>query len=435
MDLTALYDVSGANINFLSFLNLLFTLNHQIAWRFICASVIISPVFLCIVLFRMRFNPHLRSRLLGACLVGLFLPYQRSIFFLFDDIFSATYRASKIIQLPNPLGGGDAIDIFEIISFVWLIGFLFFCIVRVFDYGKTMRKFCRKEIPGCAAYFHNFSSKIYLPPDFESAYTCEEQEMLLAHERQHIVQHDPLLFRFLIMLECFFWFNPLILKVVRLFQHERELLCDERVTSQFSKHDYGLLILKAAQRKPALRATAGIVSEGSIKERVKAMVTPIVSICKKTTAAIVFLAALLFVTGIIGFRPAWFEFDRSSLLTEDLGFIELYVSAADKIADFPAEGRIKSLHINGMENYIETSKNGMQIDSESLYKYAASLGLHDNQWIKITHINAYRPDWGGGAISYETSHFQVSDFNTREPILVSYKKTRSFYQKITEFLL
>ncbi|MDR2900460.1 MAG: hypothetical protein LBV20_02925, partial [Treponema sp.] len=105
------------------------------------------------------------------------------------------------------------------------------------------------------------------------------------------------------------------------------------------------------------------------------------------------------------------------------------------IKDFPYEGRVKSLHIQGMENFIETSKNGMKIDSRSLYEYAISLGLNDNQWIQIIHINAYRPDWGGGATNRETARFQLSEFNTPEPIIVSHRETRTFYQKITEFLL
>jgi beta-lactamase regulating signal transducer with metallopeptidase domain len=354
---------------------------------------------------------------------------------LFDTIHLASYRVAKIVQIPNPLGGGDAVDILEMISLLWLIGFLVFCITRMLHYRKTIQLFQRGKIQSCASYFHRFSSKIYLPPDFQTAYSDEEQKMLFAHEQQHIAQHDPFMYRLLMILECFFWFNPLVLKVVRMFQHERELLCDERVTRTFSKYEYGLLILKSAQRGIAIHATAGIVSEGSLKERVTSMITPIVTISRKAAAAVVFVTALLLMTGIIGFRPAWLTYHEiNPILMKEWNYRELHVSTADSLEIINTHGR-ESPYIESMEQFLVPSKYSITINAQEMYKHALSLGFDENQWIRIDHIHAIRPDWGGSAMSTETNIYQVSDLNTPKPIVISYKEKLSFYQKITEFLL
>jgi beta-lactamase regulating signal transducer with metallopeptidase domain len=85
------------------------------------------------------------------------------------------------------------------------------------------------------------------------------------------------LYRLLIVLQCACWFNPLFFIALRHFQHERELLCDERVTRSYPKHEYGILLLRVTkEKKENLRAaTAGIVMDfGSISERVNALIKP-----------------------------------------------------------------------------------------------------------------------------------------------------------------
>jgi hypothetical protein len=323
-----------------------------------------------------------------------------------------------------------------IISVVWLVGFLCFLIVRSLDFKKTARLFREGKMRSCATYFHRFRSKIYLPPDLELLYTAEEREMLLAHERQHIAQHDPFVYRVLVIIECACWFNPLVSVAVRHYQHERELLCDERVTRGCPKYDYGMLILKAAERRPAMRAaTAGIVMEhGSISERVKAMTEPIKTVGKWTAAAIVCLTVMQIAAGLSGFRPAWRSFnDISPAAAEEMGLKEVYVFLIEDVEHFDPN-EFKHGHVEGMENFMTIGEKSLTFDEAGMYDYAMSIGLTDKNGLYVIHTNAIRPTWGPGEFVYDSLAFALVSLKSEE-MSIEFTPNRDFYSILTDMLI
>jgi hypothetical protein len=416
--------------------NFLFQINHHIAWRFIFSAILFSPFILIVIAQRGKFSPRLRSFLLGVCFFGLLLPYQRSAIYSFDALYLfLRHIAEAGLQIPTLTGDELPYDIFQLISVVWLIGFLTFSLIRILDYRKTIRMFREGKLQTSAAYFHRFRSRIYLPPHFSSTFTPEEQEMILAHERQHIAQHDPLLYRLLVILECVCWFNPLVSIAVRQFQQERELLCDERVTSRYPKCDYGLMLLKAEkEKKTAVRAaTAGIVIEfGSTSERLSSIVEPVKTAGKITAAGLILLAILQLSFGFNGFRPAWRSFREYSpaIVVDELGLRELTVHHIEGPEALLGMGPV----VEGLEAFVSTTKDGMTVDEEGMYRRAVSLGLSEKDYLRVEHFESMSLNMGGGSVSRMVLEFTVGDLKTKE-FYLDYTKEFDFFVMLTDIFV
>jgi hypothetical protein len=376
----------------------------------------------------------LRSRLLGACLFGLLLPFQRSAFYFFDSLFPFVRKLSQAFAFPE--NGVGPYDIFEAVSAVWLAGFLCFFIARSIDYRKTVKMFREGKAQSCASYFYRFRSRIYQPPDFELTYTPEERELIMAHERQHIRQHDPLVYRLLVLVDCACWFNPLFSVAVRHFQHERELLCDEKVLQGRSAHEYGMAVLKAAEQKLAVRAaTAGIVMEhGSIAERVGHMLEPVKTAGKITATVLVCLTTLLLFAGFAGLRPAWMrygEFNRDELAGLGINEVNVYRIDIDK---FQATGTTEEGPLAGMEPFVFVEGNTLHVDERGMYDYAKSLGYTDDTWLLVTHLDSIRPAWGAGNTMWIQLGFQVKELLKKE-YTMDFTPNDDLYTRLTDILV
>jgi len=264
---------------------------------------------------------------------------------------------------------------------------------------NTMRLIKSDKLTTCAAYFYKGRSRIYLSPDFDQAYTPAEREMLLAHERQHVIQHDPLLYRFLQIMRCVFWFCPLLHKAVHLIRQDRELLCDERVTLRFSKREYGCLLLREAQKAPPSCAVAGVVSEvGGVYERVNACVTPF-SANKNTAIIVTSIAAILFTTGFIGFASPIVNkpMDIRVFLVDDASFS----------------------HIEGAEEFVLFTDDGIALDQDRLYEHVVAAGLMPEQVLNVCVIEGERPTLTSCYTVSNGGVFKISELKS-EKILFSY---------------
>lgn len=74
-----------------------------------------------------------------------------------------------------------------------------------------------------------FRPKIVVPHDFASRYSPSEQALVIAHERVHIARGDLHANLLAALLQCVFWFNPLVHLGVRRFRQDQELACDAQV--------------------------------------------------------------------------------------------------------------------------------------------------------------------------------------------------------------
>jgi len=99
--------------------------------------------------------------------------------------------------------------------------------------------------------------RIVVPPDFAQRYSPQEQALVLAHERTHIARRDALANLAAALLQCLFWFNPLVYLGARRFRQDQELACDAAVMLQHpgQRRSYAEALLKS---HTGARAAAGL---------------------------------------------------------------------------------------------------------------------------------------------------------------------------------
>lgn len=74
--------------------------------------------------------------------------------------------------------------------------------------------------------------KIVVPRDFSQRYTCAEQALVIAHEQTHIARRDAIANLLAALLQCLFWFNPLMHLGLRVMRQDQELACDAAVVAR-----------------------------------------------------------------------------------------------------------------------------------------------------------------------------------------------------------
>jgi beta-lactamase regulating signal transducer with metallopeptidase domain len=70
--------------------------------------------------------------------------------------------------------------------------------------------------------------RIVFPSD-TSAYSEPELELIRAHEREHVARKDPRAVAVATVLQCLWWFNPLVHLAAGLLRLDQELACDAAV--------------------------------------------------------------------------------------------------------------------------------------------------------------------------------------------------------------
>jgi len=111
---------------------------------------------------------------------------------------------------------------------------------------------------------------VVVPADFGARYSASEQALILAHERLHAQRRDPAANAALALLQCAFWFNPLIHIAASRFRFDQELACDAGV---MARHDgqakaYAAAMLKTQSAGAPALATCHWQSSHPLKERI-----------------------------------------------------------------------------------------------------------------------------------------------------------------------
>jgi beta-lactamase regulating signal transducer with metallopeptidase domain len=114
-----------------------------------------------------------------------------------------------------------------------------------------------------------FRPIIVTPADFDERFSDEERRIVLAHERAHLQQGDPLINAFVVALQCLNWFNPFIHLGARALRLDQELAADAAVLAIAARRPYAEAILKTQIMAAApLGAAWPPNSAHSLKERI-----------------------------------------------------------------------------------------------------------------------------------------------------------------------
>ena len=112
--------------------------------------------------------------------------------------------------------------------------------------------------------------RIVVPADFATRYSGAEQQLIIAHERQHAMRRDPAANAALALLQCAFWFNPLIHIAASRCRFDQELACDEGVMARHGaqRQAYAAAMLKTQGGGATALATCHWQSSHPLKERI-----------------------------------------------------------------------------------------------------------------------------------------------------------------------
>jgi TonB family protein len=138
-----------------------------------------------------------------------------------------------------------AFDWNPLIVGLWLAGTVVTLAVMVLlqrRFGKEVRKGAiGPAVVGVIA------PRIVTPGDFSTRFDGEEQALVLAHEQAHIARQDSRINGASALIQCLFWFNPLVHVAAHLMRIDQELACDAAVVSRFpdARRTYARALMKA----------------------------------------------------------------------------------------------------------------------------------------------------------------------------------------------
>lgn len=150
-----------------------------------------------------------------------------------------------------------------------------------------------------------FKPIIYFPIGLISGFSSDELETILRHELAHIKRHDYLVNLFLVMLETLFFFNPIVLMLVRDLRREMEYVCDDEVIQAHDQFAYARALLKLQENSISYQvAMAAQNNNSEFKSRVERMINPNKPKAgSKTGLMITLFAVLLVSSAFVGITP------------------------------------------------------------------------------------------------------------------------------------
>lgn len=141
--------------------------------------------------------------------------------------------------------------------------------------------------------------RIVLPADFERQYDERQRRMIIEHERQHRARGDHWSNALAALVQCLFWFHPLVWWSQRAFRADQEMACDARVLRLLP--DWPQSYARALV--PGLRPqTAGICqwsTYATLTERIMMIKQAKHSQGKSTVGLLVVMALALTVAGTV----------------------------------------------------------------------------------------------------------------------------------------
>jgi len=172
-----------------------------------------------------------------------------------QPIAEATVDFATSWTAPAVTSAQAAFDVAALLTGVWAAGVLGFLGLMVLQQWRTLRvlNLAPGETPQRAA--SNFGPAVVgvlkpflvVPADFEQRFSPSEQDLVLAHERVHLVAGHTRINAALVVLTSLNWFNPLAHWAAKLARDDQELACDAAVLERFPRERgvYAEALLKA----------------------------------------------------------------------------------------------------------------------------------------------------------------------------------------------
>lgn len=154
--------------------------------------------------------------------------------------------------------------------------------------------FASDAVDGLPALVGLLRPRIVVPADFEHRYSPLERELMFEHERNHLRRGDLWSNALLALLQCVFWFNPLLHLAAGRFRHDQELACDAAVLARHpgAARRYGEAMLKTRLLAGGVPLACHWGRTHPLKERIRMLTFPAVSPRRFLAGAVLLAAAI-----------------------------------------------------------------------------------------------------------------------------------------------
>ena len=291
------------------------------------ASIVLSWIIIAILLIRIllkKLSKQVCFLLWGIVGLKFFIPfsYESKLslipsieIFNINDIYNRSFRIysgiSKLDDFINNIIGsryyegvtvpaGTMAVVTKILSIIWIIGVVVFCICFITNFLKMKRKLCtsirfkdniwESDMITSPFVFGIFRPRIYVPFNIGK----NEFENIVAHERAHIKHGDHLWKLAAYFVLIINWYNPLLWIAYKKFIDDMELACDERVVKELNisaRKNYAKILLNCTVNKTLVLEDQLYFGQENIKDRV----ISIVNYKKQSKVIILFSVVLLFI--------------------------------------------------------------------------------------------------------------------------------------------
>jgi TonB family protein len=238
--------------------------------------------------------------LVPACLLAPLLPMPAQAPRLFE-FAGGTFAAGPALLVSATSAAGVGADWRPLIVALWAVG----AIATTVLFARRQRGFeqrierrpgqpwdrVRGHGPAVAGLLQ---PRVLLPEDFGERYTPQEQVLVLAHERLHVMRGDVAAQAAASALRCLFWFHPLVHAAASAFRFDQELACDVDVLARFpgSRRAYGDAMLKTQLADAGLPIGCHWQSSHPLKERLTMLKQPIPGALRRTSGRVLVGIAL-----------------------------------------------------------------------------------------------------------------------------------------------
>ncbi|MGN1344838.1 MAG: M56 family metallopeptidase [Traorella sp.] len=255
------------------------------------------------------------------------------------------------------------LQIYHILTYIWLIGMILMMIYCFISYYKIYRKVSisilyQKNIYFCDEINTPFilgiiNPKIYLPSSIEKQII----PYVLEHERAHLKRKDQFIKPFGYLLLCIYWMNPLVWIAYILLCRDIESACDEKVIQKkdntFIK-GYSKALLDCSVSRKMIMVCPLAFGEVSVKQRIKS----ILNYKNPSFWVIVLSLALCMIIAISFLTIPKSEISDFSIKTNFKGKVELTSSQQEQLIQYLDEYQFNSEN----KTTIDTSQNLFAID-------------------------------------------------------------------------
>ena len=155
--------------------------------------------------------------------------------------------------------------------------------------------FVAQATEGLPAVIGLWRPRIVLPADAMDRYAASERDLMLAHERAHVVRGDLVANAAVAGLRCLFWFNPLVHLAAMRFRHDQELACDQQVVRRHpdARRAYGEAMLKTQLARGVLPLGCHWAQTHPLRERIEMLKQPLHSMRRRAVGRAIAFALLL----------------------------------------------------------------------------------------------------------------------------------------------